>query len=111
EELKTRGEAHAASGSRDEDLAVFERLSQSLERWALKLRQLVEQQHAAVREARLAGPQPRPAAHDRGGRGAVVRRSKRRVADQWMLRVDQAGDGVDARHLQRRVLLERRQDA
>ena len=42
--------------------------------------ELVEEKHAAMREARLAGPQVRAAADDRGGRRAVVRRAERRRA-------------------------------
>ena len=56
------------------------------ERGTLELRELVEQQHTAMREARLTRPQPRAAADDRRRRRAVVRRAKRRVADQRMVR-------------------------
>ncbi len=110
DELEARGEADAARRPSDEDLAVFERLPQRFEGRALELRQLVEQQDAVMREARLTRPQLRSAADDRRRRGAVVRRAERRVADQRVLRIDQTGDRVDPRDLERRILLQRRQD-
>src|SRR5205823_8490331 len=94
DELKARWKAHAPGRTRNEDLSVFERLPQRLERRALELRQLVEEQHALVREARLAGTKLRAAADDRRRRSAVVRRTERRVADERMVGIDQPGDGV-----------------
>ena len=47
--------------------------------------QLVEEQNAAMREARLARPDARAAADDRRGRRAVVRRAERRRAKQRLL--------------------------
>ena len=63
-----------------------------------------------MREARLSGAQPRAPADDRRGRRAVVRRAEGRIAYERVLRIDQAGDGVDPRHLEGVLLLERRQD-
>ena len=63
-----------------------------------------------MREARLAGTQARPAADDRRGRRAVMRRAERRRLDQRMLRRQQPGNGMDARHLECLVGRERRQD-
>src|SRR5207344_3200497 len=57
----------ASSGPRDRYEAVLQRLAQRLERRTLELGELVEEQHAAVREARLARPEVRPAADDCGG--------------------------------------------
>ena len=45
--------------------AVFERLAQDFERAAVELRQLVEEQHAVVGEADLAGPRHAAAADQR----------------------------------------------
>ena len=53
--------------------AVLERLAQRLERRPLELGQLVEEQHASMREARLPRTRPGAAADDRGRRRAVVR--------------------------------------
>ena len=47
-ELEARREERLALRAGDRDHAVLERLSQRLERRAIELRQLVEQQHAAV---------------------------------------------------------------
>src|SRR6266550_410921 len=40
-----------------------------------------------------------------------MRRAKRRVPDQRMIRVDETGDRMDSRHLERLLLLQRRQDS
>src|SRR5215470_14312508 len=62
-------------------------------------------------EARLAWTQPRTAADNRSRGRAVMRGAERRVTDQRMVRIDQARDRVYAGDLERRFLLERRQDA
>ena len=95
----------------DRDDAVLERLAQRLEHGPRELGQLVHQQHAAVGEARLAGPRHRTTAHDRRRRGAVVRRPERRHEDDRTPGRQRSGDGVDARHLERLVPRQRRQDA
>ena len=53
DELESRGEDRAAADSRDGDRPVLERLAQGLEHRSRELRQLVEQEHAVVREGRL----------------------------------------------------------
>jgi hypothetical protein len=111
DELEAGREPHRSGRARDADLAVLEWLAERLEHGPLEFGQLVEEEDAAVREARLARPEPRAAADDRRGRRAVVRGPERRVADQRVLRVDQSRDRVDPRHLERVLLLERRQDA
>src|SRR5207245_8614758 len=58
----------------------------------------------------LSWTQPWSAAHDRGRRRAVMRGAKRRIADQRVIRVDQAGDGMNACDLERLFFLERRQN-
>ncbi len=67
---------------RDGDDAVLERLAQRLEHRARELGQLVEQEHAAVRERHLARARARAAADDSRSRGAVVRRAERRHGDE-----------------------------
>ena len=63
-----------------------------------------------MREARLARPQVRASADDRGGGGAVVRRAKGRARDERLLVVHEAGDRVDSCHLECGGRVERRQD-
>src|SRR5260370_40027375 len=63
-----------------------------------------------MRETCFAGAQSRPAADDRGRRRTVMRRAKRGVTDQRMVRVAEAGDRMDARDLECLLFLERRQD-
>ncbi len=77
----------------------------------LELRELVEEEHTAVSERRLARPRTGAASDNRSGRRAVVRRAKRRVGDQRPFGRDEAGDGMDTRHLERLGRLEGGQDA
>ena len=56
---------------------------------------------AAVRQADLAGPRPLPAAHQPRVRDGVMRRTEGPVADQRDVAGQHAGDGVDARDVQR----------
>ena len=92
-------------------MAVLERLAQRLQRGALELGELVEEENTAMRQARLTGSEVRAAADDGGGGSAVVRRAERRPRDERPLAVHETGDGVDPRHLERGAGLERRQDS
>ena len=111
DELEARRVHGLALDAGDRDRAVLERLAERLERRARELRQLVEEQHAVVRERRLAGSRAGPAADDRRDGGAVVRRAERRLGHERMAADELPGDGVDARDLERLVGLERREDA
>ena len=57
-ELKPRRKDRLPLDPGDADHAVLERLAQSLERRAWELRELVEKEDAAMREARLTGARP-----------------------------------------------------
>src|ERR1044072_7288901 len=66
-----RRDEHEASGvrdrclrARDDDATVLERLTQGFERVTRKLEQLVEKQHALMRETDLARPRRRAAADE-----------------------------------------------
>src|SRR5690349_24432908 len=102
DQLKRRRKARTAGRPRDEDLAVLQGLPKRLERGPLELGELVEQEHAAMREARLARAEARSAADDRRGRRAVVRRAERRLGDQRMVGIDESRDRMDSRHFERR---------
>ena len=84
--------------------ALLERLAQRVERARRELAELVEEQHAAVRERDLAGAGSAAAAADeRGDRCRVVRGAERR-ARATSARVASPGDRVDARDLERLVV-------
>ena len=109
DEHEARREDHHLLAADDRHVAVLERLAQRLEARAGELRQLVEEQHAAVGERRLAGLR-RVGAADEPGRGdRVVRRAERARGDEPG-RAAQAGDGLDPRDLDRLLGRERRQD-
>ena len=111
DETKPGREERMPADPGDRDNTVLERLAQRLEHGPRELGQLVHQQHAAMGEARLAGPRHCTTAHDRRRRGAVMRRAERRHEDDRPPGRQRAGDGVDAGHLERLVPRERRQDA
>ena len=67
DELKARRERRTPGHPHDGDDAVLERLPQRLEHGPRELRELVEEQHAEMREARLAGSRPAATAADHGG--------------------------------------------
>ena len=81
--------------------------SASLRNWSVSS----SRRMPAMRQRRLAGPHPRPAADERLGRDGVVRRAKGPLAQQRCAPVEQPGDRVDAAHLDRLVVLERRLEA
>ena len=102
-------ERHHPLRADDRDAAVLERLAERLEARAGELGQLVEEQDAVVGERGLAGRRRGAAADQAGRRDRVVRRAERARADQPAAAV-QAGDRLDARHLDRLDGRERRQD-
>ena len=110
DELEPRREDRVPADAGDRDDAVLERLPERLEDGARELGQLVEQQHAAVRERDLAGPRRRAASDDRRRGRSVMRRAKRRDGDERPTVRKQAGDRVDPRHLERLLPRERRED-
>ncbi len=103
-----RGHQHHARGIRNGDACahevnavVLERLAERLECRPPELRQLVEEQHAVVRERHLTRARRIPAAHQsRIGHG-VVRCAERAALDQTGTRTKTAGDRVDLRRFER----------
>ena len=110
-ELEASREHNTARDACDSNETVLKRLAQRLECVTTELGELVKKQDAAVREARLPRSQVRAAADDRRGRRAVMRCAERRRRDERMITIDETGDRVDARHLERAVAIEGRQDA
>ena len=99
---ETSGEGRGAAGPADPDHPLFERLAQRLERGDRELPHLVEEKHAVAGQADLAWAQrPAPPAHQRHDRRPVVRRAKRRLADEHTIGRETAGGGVHPRHRER----------
>ena len=95
-------EADRPLGPPDRDDPVLQRLAQHFERLVPELRDLVQEQHAAVGQADLAGPRPADAPADQTGvRDGVVRRPERPPAQQRPPARQLAGDRVQLGHLQR----------
>src|SRR5579885_441482 len=111
DQLEPRGEGGAADDPRDRDRPVLEGLPEPLQHRSRELGQLVEVEHASVREAHLAGARPRAPTEDRGCRHGMMRRSERRDPDEPGPARKRSGDRVDAGDLERGGVVERRQDA
>lgn len=112
-----RGDHHAAGGkrdrsvdARDRDLAFLDRLPQRLEHVASELGQLVEEEHAQVREAHLSSPRDRAAPHQRLQAHRVMRRPKRSSGDERVAGRQLPADAVDAGHLDGLVVRQWRED-
>ena len=91
-------------------MAVLQRLAHHLQHVAAEFGELVEKQHAAVRERHFAGHGVRTAAQEAGVRHRVVRRAERTARHKRLARLQHARDGMDARDLQRLLRREGRQD-
>ena len=90
----------------DRHVAVFERLTQSVQARAGELRQLIEKQHAPIGERRLTRSRRSASADQPGGGDRVVGRPERATGDQAAM--VQARHAVDPGHRQRLVLGHRR---
>ena len=105
---EARREAERHGGARDGDRAVFERLAHHLEHVARKLRQLVQKEHAVVRQRNFAGARNDAAADQPGVGDGVVRRAERALRHQPGRGIEHAGDGMNLGGLERLFKGERR---
>ena len=80
--MKLAGKVSEPGGAADGDDLVLQRLAQHLQHARAELGQLVQEEHAAVRQADLARARPVPAADQAGVADGVVRRAEGAVADQ-----------------------------
>ncbi len=84
-------------------MAVLQRLAQNLQRAAFELGQLVEEEHAVVREGDFAGAGNRAATEQADVGDGVVRRAHGATAENGGAGECLPGGGVDAENLQRLV--------
>ncbi|OQA25721.1 MAG: hypothetical protein BWY59_01664 [Verrucomicrobia bacterium ADurb.Bin345] len=103
-------ERHAGRRAGDGDQAVFQRLTHHLEHVAVKLRQLIQEQHSIVREAHLARHRMGSAPEQARVGYRVMGRTERPPSDQRLPRGQLAGDAVDFCRLERFLEIHRRQD-
>src|SRR5436309_1470042 len=76
DEREARGIRDDGRRTRDHDASVFQWLAQRLEGVTWEFEQLVEKEHAMVRQTHLARPRRAPTADESRGRDGVVRRAK-----------------------------------
>ncbi len=98
---RPRGEPCMRSCPRNGHAAVLQRFAQRVQQRARVIRQLVHEQHTAVRQRQLAGPRRVTAAHEPVARHRMVRRTKWPRAHEPAPRCTQAGGGVQPGHQQR----------
>ena len=110
DELKARRIRERSGSARNGHRAFLERLPHHLDRAARELGQLVEKEHAVVRERDLARLGERAAADERGLADRVMRKPKRPCAHDAGAADEQSGDAVDLRDLERFVQRHRRQN-
>src|SRR5439155_3657554 len=91
--------------------AVLERLAKRFEDVAPELGELVEEEDAAMRERELARTRIAAAPRQRGRGRAVMRRAERSPREESRAGGQAPRDAPDARHLERFLARERRQDA
>ena len=92
-------ESECAGGAEDDRHVVFQRLAQRLQVAGTKRGQLVQEKHAAVRQADLARPGQSAAPHQSGVAAGMVRGAKWAVPDQGRVTGKEVGGGVDARDI------------
>ena len=111
DEDEPRGEGDRPRRARDGDVTLFERLPQHVEHVPAELRHLVEEQHAVMREADLAGPRDRSAADERDIGDGVMRRAKRSLGEQADPGRQRCRRPNGSRALERLLERQRRQNA
>ena len=89
----------AMIGARHRDLAVLQRLAQGIQHARIEFGQLVEEQHALMRQRDLAGLGADAAAGERSHAGGMMRRAERPPRRQRAA-FDLAGNGGDHRDLE-----------
>src|SRR6185295_17167704 len=107
DETEAGGKGQPGAGPDDGDEALFERLAERLESVAAELRQLVQEEHAVVRQARL--PRPRGgSSSDHADRARSRVRAAERTLEKQAGRRLVGGERPDLRHLDRLGRRERR---
>ncbi len=109
-ELEARGIANMGIGARNHGGTRFDGLTQRIQNGAREFRQLVQEEHAQMREADLAGFDFQPAADERGHRGRMMRAPEwARARNRAVLEL--AGETVDHGNFERLARIQRRQQS
>ena len=85
-------------------------LAHRLQDTPFELRQLIEKQHAVVRQRDFAGSRIDVSAQQTGVAGGMVRRAEWALCDERLARREQANDAVNLRRFERLIQRQRRQD-
>ena len=107
---ETRGEITGRRGSGDRDVPIFKWLTHHLQHVAAEFRELVQEEHAAVRERDLPRLRVRATTEQSTVAHRVVRRTKWTSRHQRNAALELSRHGMDARHLQSLLWGERRKN-
>ncbi len=93
-QLKARRIGYLRAGAGNGYFAGLDRLPQRIQHAPVKFRQLIQKQHAVMRQRNLSRPGQRPTADKRIKRRAMMRRAKRALAPGFLQPdfINQAGD-------------------
>ena len=105
-----RRKCHGAGRAGNGDDPFFQRLAHGFEHTALEFRQLVQEQHAVVRQGDFAGRGIDIAAEQAGVACGVMRRSEGPACNQSLSRFEQAHDTMNFSGFQSLWQRQRRQD-
>ncbi len=111
DKLETRGKGDMRIGARDDGLAGFERLAQTVQHLTRKLRQFIQKQNAAMGERDLARLHAQAAADKGGHGGRMMRRAVGTAAADTGLPGARCGERGDHRGFEHLARGKRRQDA
>ena len=106
----TRGKRQRRIDTCHSHSAILQRLAQDFQRRLTELRQLVEKQHAVMRERHLARTRDAAAADHRHRRRRMMRTAKGTRLDEAAAVLQEPRDAVDLRHLKRLLPRHRRQN-
>ena len=109
-QLEIGGESQRALRPADGDDLVLDGLAHHFQDTRAELGQLVQEEHAAVRQGNLAGMRPVAPAHQPGMRDGVVWGAEGAVLDEGGVRRELVGDRIDAGHVQGFLDAHARQD-
>ena len=108
--MNSDGNVTAAGRARNGDLPVFERLAHYFQRRSFELGQLIEKEDAVVREAYFTWIWECAAAEQPNVADGVMRRAEWSRGNEGSFAVEQTGDAMNLRRLNRFLERKRRND-
>ena len=109
-EHEFRWKSDTASGARHRDFSILERLAHHFQRRPFELGQLIEKEDTVVGEAHFTGVRKCAATEKSNVTDGVMRIAERSRRDKRLFSIEQTGDAMNLRRLNRFIQGERRND-